>query len=264
MTLWIFIFAILGLTVGSFLNVCIDRLPAGKSIVRLRSHCDSCNYSLGALDLVPVFSYLWLRGRCRYCGARIPVRLPIVELATSLIFAFLTWHYGLGLELAMALIYASLFLVIFVIDLERGLILNVVVYPGMALALVFSLFWFNNIPDYSYWPYAGVWYTGIWSALLGGAAGFGVMLLPFLISRGGMGGGDVMLAGLIGMVIGFPLVFLALLLGILAGGLVAIFLLVFRLRSRKDPIPFGPFLAAAAMVTLIWGQPIYEWYMGLL
>jgi len=255
MTLWIFVFAIFGLVVGSFLNVCIDRLPAGKSIVRLRSHCDSCNHSLGALDLMPVFSYLWLRGRCRYCSATIPIRLPIVELATSFIFAFLTWHYGLGLELAIALIYASLFLVIFVIDLEQGLILNVVVYPALALAFVFSFFW----PFSTSWPDIGVL-----SALLGGALGFGLMLLPFLISRGGMGGGDVMLAGLIGMVAGFPLVFLALLLGILTGGLVAIFLLVFRLRSRKDPIPFGPFLAAAAIITLIWGQPIYEWYMGWL
>ena len=256
MTLWIFVFAILGLAVGSFLNVCIDRLPAGKSIVRVPSHCNSCNQGLKARDLVPVFSYLWLRGRCRYCGARIPVRLPIVELATAVIFAFLTWHYGLGLELAIALIYASLFLLIFVIDLEQGLMLNIVVYPGLALAFVFSFFW----PGFEqFWPEFGVA-----NALLGAALGFGVMLLPFLISRGGMGGGDVMLAGLIGMVTGFPLVFLALLLGIVVGGLVAIFLLVFRLRTRKDPIPFGPFLAAAAMVTLIWGQPIYNWYIGLL
>jgi len=89
-----------------------------------------------------------------------------------------------------------------------------------------------------------------------------VMLLPYLISRGGMGGGDVMLAGLIGMVTGFPLVFVALFLGIVGGGLVAVSLLLLRLRTRKDPIPFGPFLAAAAMITLIWGGPIYEWYVG--
>ena len=254
MTLWIVVFAILGFAVGSFLNVCIDRLPIGQSILRLPSHCNSCNQRLKPQDMVPVFSYLWLRGRCRYCGVRIPVRLPIVELATSLIFALITWYYGLGLELAIALIYASLFLVIFVIDLERGLILHVVVYPGLALALVFSFFW--PWPEIS-WPD-----TGVLSALCGGVAGFGAMLLPYLISRGGMGGGDVMLAGLIGMVNGFPLVFLALLLGIVGGGLVAIILVILRLRSRKDPIPFGPFLAVAAMVTLIWGEPILDWYMG--
>jgi len=184
-----------------------------------------------------------------------------VELATCLIFAFLTWHSfqawdGLGLELAIAIVYACLFLVIFVIDLEEGLVLNSVVYPGMALAFVFSFFW----P----WPEI-IWPDiGVLSALLGGAVGFGFMLLPYIIWRGGMGGGDVMLAGLIGMVAGFPLVFVALLLGILSGGLVAIFLLILRLRTRKDPIPFGPFLAAAAVVALLWGQEILYWYTGLL
>ena len=260
-SLWIVIFALLGLAVGSFLNVCIDRLPTGKSIVRLPSHCNSCDRTLRPPDLVPLFSYLWLRGRCRYCSARIPIRLPIVELATCLIFAFLTWHSfqawdGLGLELAIAIVYACLFLVIFVIDLEEGLVLNSVVYPGMALAFVFSFFW----P----WPEI-IWPDiGVLSALLGGAVGFGFMLLPYIIWRGGMGGGDVMLAGLIGMVAGFPLVFVALLLGILSGGLVAIFLLILRLRTRKDPIPFGPFLAAAAVVALLWGQEILYWYTGLL
>ena len=253
MSFVIVVFALLGLAVGSFLNVCIDRLPIGQSILRPPSHCNSCNQRLKPQDLVPVFSYLWLRGRCRYCGARIPVRLPIVELATGIIFALLTWYYGLGLELAIALIYASLFLAIFVIDLERGLILHAVIYPGLALAFVFSFFW----PFSPSWPDIGVL-----TALLGGITGFSVMLLPYLISRGGMGGGDVMLAGLIGMVTGFPLVFVALFLGIVGGGLVAVSLLVLRLRTRKDPIPFGPFLAAAAMITLIWGGPIYEWYVG--
>jgi leader peptidase (prepilin peptidase)/N-methyltransferase len=260
-SLWIVIFALLGLALGSFLNVCIDRLPTGKSIVRLPSHCNSCDRALRPPDLVPLFSYLWLRGRCRYCSARISIRLPIVELATCLIFALLTWHSfqawdGLGLELAIAIVYACLFLVIFVIDLEEGLVLNSVVYPGMALAFVFSFFW----P----WPEI-IWPDiGVLSALLGGAVGFGFMLLPYIIWRGGMGGGDVMLAGLIGMVTGFPLVFVALLLGILSGGLVAILLLILRLRTRKDPIPFGPFLAAAAVVALLWGQEILYWYTGLL
>ena len=207
-------FALLGLAIGSFLNVCIDRLPASQSIIRLPSHCNSCNQTLMVRDLVPLFSYLWLRGRCRYCSARIPIRLPIVELATCFLFAFLTWHYGLSPQLAMALVYACIFLIIFVIDLEQGLILNAVAYPGMALAFVFSFFW--SWPD-TIWPDIGVL-----SALLGGAVGFSFMLLPYLISRGGMGGGDVMLAALIGLVTGFPLVFVALLLGILSGGLLAI------------------------------------------
>lgn len=251
----IVVFALLGLTVGSFLNLCIDRLPLGKSIVSPPSHCDACQRRLKASDLVPLFSYLWLRGRCRYCGARISPRFPVVELATALLFAFLCWQYLLSPQLAMALLYACLFVVIFVIDLEHGLVLDKVVYPGMALAFVFSFFW----PGLEvFWPGLGVA-----SALLGGAVGFGLMLLPYLISRGGMGGGDVKLAGLIGLVTGFPQVFFALLLGIVGGGLVAIALLLSGVRSRKEPIPFAPFLATGAMVTLIWGPAIYNWWLGL-
>ena len=243
----IVLFALLGLAVGSFLNLCIDRLPLGKSMIRPPSHCDSCQHRLNAGDLVPVFSYLWLHGRCRYCGAHIPFRLPAVELATVLLFALLSWHYGPGSQLAMALVYACLFLVIFFIDLEHGLILDSIVYPGIVLAFVFSFFW----PE-----------LGVGSALIGGVIGFGLMLLPYLISRGGMGLGDVKLAGLIGLATGFHHVFIALFLGILGGGLVASFLLLFRLRTRKEAIPFGPFLAAGAMATVIWGETIYDFFVS--
>ena len=252
-------FALLGLSVGSFLNLCSDRLPRGESITSPGSRCDNCNRSLKAIDLVPVFSYLWLRGRCRYCDARIPIRLPILEFATGVIFALLAWHYGLNLELAIALIYASLLLLIFVVDLEQGLILNVVVLPAVVLAFVFSFFWAGFK---EFWPEVGPGF--VVSSLLGGAIGFGLMMLPYLISRGGMGAGDVKLAALIGLVSGFPLVLVALLVGIIAGGLVAAILLVSRLARRKDPIPFGPFLATGAMVSVIWGENIIDWYQSSL
>ena len=120
-----------------------------------------------------------------------------------------------------------------------------VVFPGMGVALVGSLFW----PD-----------IGVCSALLGGAAGAGLLAVPYLVSRGGMGFGDVKLAGLIGLMLGAPIVFASLLLGVVAGGLVAVLPLALRIRSRKDAIPFGPFLAGAALVSLPWGQRIYDWY----
>ncbi len=253
-------FALLGLAVGSFLNLCIDRLPGGKSIVRPGSHCDSCNQSLKAVDLVPVFSYVWLKGRCHYCGARIPLRSPIVEFATAAIFAFLAWHYGLSLELAFAVIYAGIFIVIFAIDLEQELILNIVVFPAMILAFAFSFFWggFEEL-----WPRIGPGF--VLSALLGGAVGFVLMLLPYLLTRGrGMGYGDVKLAAFIGLMSGFPLVLVALLVGIIAGGLVAVFLLLSRMvKSRKAAIPYGPFLAVGAMVALIWGDKIFHWWWAM-
>ena len=247
------LFALLGLAVGSFLNVCCDRLPLRQSIIGPPSHCGSCLQKLKIRDLVPIFSYLLLRGHCRYCGARIPLRVPLVEVGTALLFALLCWHYGLSPQLPMALIYACIFLVIFVIDLEHGLILDIVVYPGMVLAFIFSFFW----PELG-WPSLGVL-----SALLGGAIGFGLMLLPYLISRGGMGGGDVKLAGLIGLAIGFPHVLIALLMAIIVAGVLAIALIVSRRRTRKQTIPFGPFLAAAAMVTVVWGHPIADWVIGI-
>lgn len=252
-------FALLGLSVGSFLNLCSDRLPHGGSIISPGSRCDSCDRSLKAIDLVPLFSYLWLRGRCRYCGARIPIRLPILEFATAAIFGLLAWHYGQSLELAIALIYASLFLLIFVIDLEQGLILNVVVLPAVALAFVLSFFW---VGFEEFWPEVGPGFA--LSSLLGAAIGFGLMMLPYLISRGGMGAGDVKLAALIGLVNGFPLVLVALLVGIIAGGLVAAILLISRLVKRRDTIPFGPFLVVGAMVSLIWGENIIDWYQSSL
>jgi leader peptidase (prepilin peptidase)/N-methyltransferase len=250
----IVLLALLGLAVGSFLNLCCDRLPHGRSIVTPASHCEKCQRRLGFADLLPLFSYLWLRGRCRHCGTHISLRVPAVEIATALLFALLTWKYGLDPQLPMALVYACVFLIVFVTDLEHGLVLDVVVYPAVALAFVFSFFW----PGLG-WPSPGVL-----SALLGGAIGFSLLLVPYLVSRGGMGGGDVKLAGLIGLATGFPHVFLALAIAIVAAGLLAIALLALRRKTRKQAIPFGPFLAVAAMVTIVWGQPISAWILRLM
>jgi len=179
-----------------------------------------------------------------------------VELATGLIFALLFWHYGLSAELGVMIFYACLFIVIFVIDLEQGLILNKVAYPGMVVALLLALYpwpWLNEsiVMRVAY-------------AALGGGIGFGVFLLIALASRGGMGWGDVKLAALIGLAVGFPLVFLAIIMGAILGGIVAVALVIAKKRKRRQTIPFGPFLALAAMVTLLWGSNILSWYLGLM
>jgi leader peptidase (prepilin peptidase)/N-methyltransferase len=152
--------------------------------------------------------------------------------------------------------YACLFIIIFVIDLEQGLILNKVVYPGMVVALLLALYpwpWLNEsiVMRVAY-------------AALGGAIGFVVFLLIAIASRGGMGWGDVKLAGLVGLATGFPLVFLAIIMGAILGGVVAVALLVAKKRKRRETIPFGPFLALATMVTLLWGSNILSWYLGLM
>ena len=252
------LFALLGLCVGSFLNLCTDRLPAGRSIIGPGSYCDASRQPLRPRDLVPVLSYVWLKGRCRYCGARIPLRLPLVELATGVLFGLLAWHFGLTLETGVALVYACLFLLIFVIDLEKKLILYSVLIGGAILAFAFSFFW-GGFEDF--WPRLGPGF--VLSSLLGGAAGFGILLVVYLVFRGAMGRGDVYLAGLIGLVDGYPLVLVALMVGIVAGGLVGVLLLATRLAGRKDVVPYGPFLAVGAMVSLVWGERIVEWYQGL-
>jgi len=257
------IFALYGLFIGSLLNVCIDRIPAGESIIRPPSHCSSCKQRLSAKDLIPLFSYILLRGRCRYCGVKIPIRILIVELATAILFALITWHFidhqgSLSTHIVMPLLYTCIFIVILFIDLEQQIIINMTIYIGIALALIFSFFWFQFFwPDFSIWPS-----QGILSALLGGATGAILILLPNIITRGrGMGGGDVMLAGFIGTATGFPLVIVALIIGIIGGGITAIALLVLRRKKRKDAIPFGPFLSVAAMVTLTWGPQIMHWFL---
>ncbi|MBI2850726.1 MAG: prepilin peptidase [Chloroflexi bacterium] len=253
--LLILLFALLGLFVGSFLNVCIDRLPRGQSIISPPSHCPVCNRKLGVLDLIPVLSYLWLRGRCRSCRAPIPFRLPLVEGVTAFLFALLYSKLGLGLELAAFFVYVSFLVVIFVIDLEHQLVLDKISYPGMIVAFILSFFR-PGIRTFSvFWP--GL---GIESALLGGALGLVVLALIVIVSRGGMGWGDVKMAALVGLMTGFPLVIVALLLSWIGGGLVAAVLLTLRLKGRKDLLPFGTFLAVSALVTLLWGQSIWQWY----
>ncbi len=254
--LGVFLFALLGLTTGSFLNVCIDRLPQNKSIVHPPSHCDVCQHRLAVKDLIPVLSYLRLRGRCRYCQATVPRKLLWAELATGLIFAFLYWRYGLSAELAVMAFYSCLFIVVFIIDLEHGLILNKVVYPGMVVALLLALL-----------PQSGLtqWVvTGVANAALGGGIGFAIFILIALASRGGMGWGDVKLVGLIGLATGFPLILFSIVLGAILGGLVAVALVIAKRRTFKETLPFGPFLALAAMVTLLWGSNLLSWYLGLM
>jgi len=250
-------FALLGFAVGSFLNVCLDRLPRNESILSPPSHCQACHHRLAAKDLIPLFSYLQLRGHCRYCQAPIPKRLLWVELATGGLFAFLYGSYSLTPELGVMAFYASLFIIIFMVDLEQGLILNKVVYPGMAVALLFALF----LPQ----SWIGQWPAPqIANGAMGGAIGFVLLLLIAIISRGGMGWGDVKLAALIGLATGFPLVLVALVIGAILGGLVAVALLIAKKRGRKEAIPFGPFLSLATLVTLLWGSSILDWYLGLM
>ncbi|MCI0437619.1 MAG: prepilin peptidase [Chloroflexi bacterium] len=237
---------VIGLAVGSFLNVCIDRIPAGKSLVYPPSHCDACHVKLGALDLIPVGSYLALRGRCRYCSARIPLRSPLVELLTGAMFTLAWASYGFSYQGIALMGYASFFLVIFFIDMEHQIIPNTLVYPGFAAAMVVASFW----PE-----------IGPAKAAIGAGVGFGVMLALYVVPGAVIGEGDVKLAALVGAAVGFPLVVIGVGLSFVLGGAFAAALIATRKKGRKQRIAFGPFIAASAMIALVWGDSMLRWYL---
>lgn len=249
------VLGVLGLCVGSFLSVVIDRVARGESMVTVSSHCEVCNVRLGAVDMVPVLSYLFLRGRCRHCGATIPAKLPLVEFFTGLVFAYIGYEYGFGLSGGLLLAYTAILIVVFMIDLERELILNQVVILATAIALVFSAY----RPDPVYDETLEVF----WRSLAGGGIALGALLAIYLLSSRGIGGGDVKIAPFLGLITGFPVVGITLLMAFVGGGLVAILLILARIRSRKQRIPFGPFLALSTLASLFWGDTIYDWYIGL-
>ena len=255
----VLLYALLGLAVSSFLNVCIDRLPERESIVSPPSHCPACGRRLAPFDLIPLLSYISLRGRCRYCGAPIPWRVLLVESTTGLLFVLLWYRagsppYGFSLSegfqrLLLATLYTCFFIVIFFIDLEHHLVLNRVIYPAIVVALLAIPF----SPGHS-----------AKDLLLGGLIGFVLLFLIAFVYPAGMGMGDVKLATFIGLVVGFPSVFAALLFSFVAGGLVGGGVLLTGLKGRKDPIPFAPFLVAGGMVAMLYGQQIIDWYVRCL
>jgi prepilin signal peptidase PulO-like enzyme (type II secretory pathway) len=253
-----FIFVLFGLVVGSFLNVVIDRLPAGQSLAFPPSHCPSCKKRLAVKDLIPVLSYGWLGGRCRYCRERIPMRLPLVEAATGVAFGLVFVYFGFSPELAIALFYFCLLLVVAVIDLEQKIIFPLMILPAIALSLVFSLL----LPHSSVIP-------DIKSALIGGAIGLGIILLIYVFAYiryhgdSAFGLGDVYLGALLGVILGTPKIIVGVLLAIYIGGIAAILLIALRAKTLKQIIAFGPILTIGTGIAFIWGTPIWNWYTTL-
>jgi leader peptidase (prepilin peptidase)/N-methyltransferase len=241
-----------GLVVGSFMTVAVYRLPRGESVVGGRSRCPSCGSQIGARDNVPVLSWLLLRGRCRHCGARISAEYPLIELATAalVVLAAIRWAdpWRAGLVAGLLALMPGIAL----IDIRHRIIPNRLTYPGLAIAaLVIVVAWLvSDAVD----PIRGA----IGLALYGGT-----LLVVALISRG-MGMGDVKLAALIGLVlgsIGLRYVGVAAGAAIVLGGVGGLVALAMG-RGRKSAIPFGPYLAAGAVVAGLWGAPIASWYLG--
>ena len=253
----------IGASVGSFVNVVADRIPAGKSLVRPRSFCDSCRRPLSNLDLVPMLSYLLLRGKCRYCSAPIPLRLFAVELVTGLLFTAVYLKYGLGADFVLTSGAVALLLAVAVIDWEHSLILNKIVLPSSVAFLLVAPFWTEIGITRTFLDSSHMW-ASLVNSLVAGAGAFLLFLAVHLAYPQGMGGGDIKLAGLLGLLVGFPVVAVALWGAIVTGGIVAVFLLVAHRKRRKDAIPFGPFLSLGGIVGLLAGSEIVDWYQRLI
>ncbi|WP_203333122.1 prepilin peptidase [Planococcus beigongshangi] len=241
-------FFIFGLVFGSFFNVVGLRVPKKESIAYPPSHCTKCDRQLTALDLVPVFSYLFLRGRCRSCGEKIHWVYPLMEAVTGILFALSFLHFGFTPELIIAILFVSMLVIITVSDIAYMLIPDKVLLPFGILLLVLRFF----IP-------LDPW----WDALVGAAAGFLILLLISVVSKGGMGGGDIKLFFVIGLVLGTAGTFMTLFFASLIGAIVGIIILRKTGQGRKTPIPFGPSIAAGAVIVYFYGDMVLDWYMTL-
>jgi leader peptidase (prepilin peptidase)/N-methyltransferase len=243
--------ALLGLAVGSFLNVCIHRVPARASVVRPGSRCPSCGYALGWADNIPVVSYALLRGKCRSCRAPISIRYPIVELLTMAVFLLHFMTFGASAILLPRLVLACAMIVLFAIDLEHHLLPDVITLPGVVLGLIFAI---------SFPPGVVVSLLGI---LLGGGSLWLIGEAYYRYAgQEGMGGGDVKMLAMIGAFLGWKLVLVTLVFSSIAGALAGLVVIASRRGDLRYALPYGTFLALAALVASLYGDRIVAWYTG--
>lgn len=247
--LFIFIF---GLIVGSFLNAVIFRLYSGESFLFGRSHCRRCKKELQAKDLVPLFSFIYLGGRCRYCKANISWQYPAVELSTAIIFVLFALKFQMifGWVFALFLILTCFLIVIAVFDFNHYLILDKLLLPALILILFYNL--------HTGWRVFGI-------GLLSGAGFAGFFLLQYLVSKGKwIGLGDVKLGFVLGTLAGWPLSVLVLLLAYFSGAAAGLILVATGRRQLGSKLPFGVFLSLSAIIVMLGGEPIMAWYLKLL
>ena len=246
-----FLFLAVGLIVGSFLNVCIYRLPRKESVNWPGSHCTTCNRSLAWYENIPVVSWLVLRGRCRTCRDPISVIYPAVEVITGLVFLAAYELYGLTLLTAVRIAFACAMIVLFAIDLRHRILPNVITVPGIVAGFVASL-----------WLPPG-WQSSLIGLLIGGGVLFAVGE-AYYRTRGveGMGMGDVKMLAMIGAFLGWPLMLLTLILASFTGAILGLAMIVSGRGGAKAALPFGTFLAVGALVSAVAGQPIVDWYLG--
>ncbi|NFH68171.1 prepilin peptidase [Clostridium botulinum] len=241
---------IIGLVIGSFLNVCIYRIPLEQSISYPPSHCGTCNHRLKPIDLVPVISYLFLKGRCKYCKEKISITYPLIEILNAVLYLIIFYNYGLTFDFVKYSLLSSLLIVIGIIDYKTQDIYTVTIIFGVISSVIFMAIDFfvnkNSISTY----------------VLGGLIGFLALAIIVIITKG-MGIGDAEITLVCGLFLGIKGVIVTLFLGIIIGGIVAIIILALKLKDAKDAMAFGPYLSVAALMYILWGDTIINVYLKM-
>jgi leader peptidase (prepilin peptidase)/N-methyltransferase len=242
---------IFGLVIGSFLNVCIHRIPLRMSLVSPPSRCPKCGRPVSWFDNIPVVSWILLSGKCRYCKNRISAQYPIVELATGLAFLAVAWVTPPGPQLVARLIFVCLLIVLFGIDLEHQLLPNVITLPGIVIGLIFSVV---APPG---------WQDALMGVVLGAGVLYAIAGAYYMVRREeGLGMGDVKMLAMIGAFLGWQAVLVTLVLSSFSGALVGLGLMASQRGSMKLALPYGTFLALGAVAAMLVGEPLVAWYVG--
>ena len=246
---------LMGLLIGSFLNVVIWRVPRKLSVVRPPSHCPQCETPIRPRDNIPVVSWMVLGGKCRHCGNPIAVRYPLVEASCGVLFAAVAARFGADWALPAYLVLTAALLAISIIDLEHFIVPDRITAPLTVSSL--ALLGLAAAAEGNGWRFG--------RSLLGGLAFFAFLLLLNIVNPRGMGMGDVKLSFSLGLFLGWlgwGQVFLGGFLSFLLGAVVGVALIATKVKGRKDHVPFGPFLAAGTLITILWGASILRWYTG--
>lgn len=241
---------IIGLCIGSFLNVCIYRIPREESIAFPPSHCTYCGYELKATDLIPVVSYLFLKGRCRNCKKNISIKYPLVEILNGVLYLLMYLKFGLSLNFVFYSLLTSLLIVISFIDLKCKYIYSSTIILGVVLASIYILIGLYTKD------------TSIANNILGGVIGYLIIYLIVIITNG-MGQGDAEIAGICGLFIGIKGILVSLFIAIVLGGLIASIILLFKLKEKKSEIAFGPYIAIGAIMYILIGKELLSVYLNI-
>ena len=248
------IIGLLGITIGSFLNVCIHRIPDKKSIAYPSSHCTHCGQNLGVLDLIPIISYVILRGKCKYCKSKISLQYPLVELSNGGLYILIYHFVGFSISTMAYFVLFSILLTVTIIDARTMHIPNPIILFGFSIGLIYRLISAIYHQDLTIIAQGIIgMFTGV--AIIGGIILFSILVFK----KEGMGMGDLKLLGMIGLFVGSIYTLYTILFAVLLGGFYAVIIL---LKKEEEFFPFGPFLAAGTLIALLWGDSLWNMYMN--